>query len=42
MQLRVKLSFSYDIFDIEKMIVDKIIYLSFLDYVIYIALPFRA
>jgi hypothetical protein len=42
MQLRVKLSFSYDIFDIEKMIVDKIICLSFLDYVIYIVLPFRA
>jgi len=42
MQLRVGLSFPCDTFDIERMIEDKIICLSFLDYNIDTDLSFKA
>jgi len=42
MQLRVKLFFLYDIFDIERMIEDKMICSGFLCYSINTNLPFKA
>jgi len=42
MQLGVKLYFSWDVFGIERMIGDKIVYLGFLGYNIDTDLPFMA